>query len=567
MGIIDNLRTKLIIKPLAEHLRSEAQKRAETEKAATNPAGAVIRDQLLFGGGSTQYGSTRSKPGSAVDFKTLRRFSEQYDVARAVINRRKRQLSGLDWDIVPVDPNAKPNPTEVATIKTTMRNIGGYRVRFREFVDTMVEDLLVLDALAVYKQPNRGGGVYALRPIDASTITLKVDKSGNTPEPPEIAYIQKIRGEEVATFTADEMYYEMMNPRTSSPYGFSPLESLILVVSTALKSDVYNLHLLTEGNIPEGLYSVPENWTTGQIKEFQEVWDAALAGNTPALSKLKFTPPGTYHPTMKPEDMRYKDLQEWLMKKTCMLYEIQPQELGFTETVNKSTGEVQQSIGHDSGLMPLVRFFEELLADVIQIDLDYPAYRLKYMGVDDPDPKEQAETNEIKIRSGQATVDELRTAQGEDPIGVNKPFVIGSPTFLDEESIATRAAAAKALIDMGADGKQDNSNNDNTNQDNNPPEDISAPAEKSATDHHIQLVTELRAFRKYAIARKKDGKNMRYFTSQVLPEPVCQEMNKRLQAAPDVTAVKGIFHEYMQDYQINFLANVAALRNDLAKVK
>jgi len=42
------------------------------------------------------------------------------------------------------------------------------------------------------------------------------------------------------------------------------------------------------------------------------------------MSKLKFVPSGKgatgYTPAVKPEDMRYKELQEWLMQKTCMLF-------------------------------------------------------------------------------------------------------------------------------------------------------------------------------------------------------------------------------------------------------
>lgn len=576
--LMGEMRDRTIVRPIVSYLRAEAEKKAELTKAqrssnyALNPTGPVIRDQLQMSSGYAQYGSTRSKPGSAVDYVTLRRFSEQYDVARAVINRRKRKLSGLEWDIVSKEKDVKANPAIQSTVRELIDDIGGYKVRFREFLDTMVEDLLVLDALAVYKRPNLGGGLYSLEVIDASTIQLRVDQSGGTPEPPEVAYKQVIRGTTVFDFTANEMYYEMMNPRSSSPYGLSPLESLILVVSTALKSDLYNLHMLTEGNIPEGLYAVPETWNPQQIREFQEVWDAMLAGDTRATSKMKFTPPGQYTPTMKPEDMRYKELQEWLMKKTCMLYEIPPQDLGFTDTVNKSTGEVQQDIGRDAGLLPLAKFFEELFADIIQIDLGFPDYKLKFMGLDADNSQETATTNEIRIRSGQATVDEVRAEEGLDPIGVNKPFVIGTPTFIDAESIAARdQAAADAQASFAGNAADDKGDPTPTDQngdgpaggDSNATQELGAPADKSITTH-VRLVTEMRKYRKYAVARA--GKKMRKFDSDVLPPEVVTEMNLRLAKAKDKDAVRAIFDEYMKDYQVDFLANVADLKSGIAKV-
>ena len=581
--IIGEVRDRTIVQPIVNYLRNEAQRKAELTKAqrdsnyAMNPSGPLIRDQLQMSSGYAQYGSTRSKPGASVDYVTLRRFSEQYDVARAVINRRKRQLNQLEWEIVPKDKNDTPNEKTQSTIREIIDDIGGYKVRFREFLDTMVEDLLVLDALAIYKRPNLGGGLYSLEVIDASTIQLRVDESGGTPMPPEVAYKQVIRGSTMFEFNADEMYYEMMNPRSSSPYGLSPLESLVLTASTALKSDLYNLHMLTEGNIPEGLYAVPETWNPDQVKEFQEVWDAMLSGDSRATSKMKFVPPGQYTPTLKPDDMKYKELQEWLMKKTCMLYEIQPQELGFTDTVNKSTGEVQDEIGERSGLVPLVRFFEELFADIIQIDLGFPDYRLKFLGIDNDDAEDIARVNGIRITTGQATVDEVRAEQGLEPLGVSKPFVIGTPTFIDDESIQTKAdnaaamASALASSKAGGDGKEGDNKGDKTptdqNGDGEPGADPNDTQEVGTTEksaNPLLLVSELRAFRKYALARV--GKKMRKFESAILPRDAVDEINDRIALAKNKTEVRQIFDEYMKDYQVDFLANVAELQQGLAKV-
>lgn len=570
MGFFDKARERIILEPLRNYLVEKAKQ--DVGGKPGDMAGAVLRQSnprpLL--------GNNGAKPGSSVSFDALRRFSVQYDVARACINRRKRQVSQLDWKIVAAEEDDKKDYSNIIRpLAMQFKGIGGYRVRFREFTDTIIEDLLTLDAVALYKRPNRGGGLYALQTIDAATITLVVDDAGGTPMPPETAYKQKIRGEVVAEFTADEMYYEMMNPRTSTPYGLSPLESLVLGVSSALKSELYNLHLLTEGNIPEGFFGVPETWKPADIKEFQATFDAAMAGDTRMLSKIKFMPDGKYTPTKKADDMRYKELQEWLMQKTCMLFEIQPEELGFTKTVNKATSEVQQDTGMRTGLKPLANFLEEIFTDVIQVDLGFPQLKFEYQGLDFEDEKRSAEINEIYIRSGQRTVDELRTDRGMKPLGVDKPFVLGTPTFIDPETMETKRQAAEnlaALAEQGTnDGKNDDDEADDENangdkgqngEDGQPNENKSYNAEQS----HIQLVSELRTFRKYAIQRKKLGKNIRPFTSEVLPANVTAEINARLAKATDVEKVKGIFSDYMQDYQIQFLADVLDVRRGLGKV-
>lgn len=560
--------TNVVLKPLADYLKMTAGDGVQKDAGGTG-MGAVLRDNMQF----QNTMQTRQKPGSGIDFATLRRFSVQYDVARAAINRRKRQLNMLEWDIVAAEDDDDTDYKDVIRpLKKDFKNIGGYRVRFRELVDTMVDDLLVLDALALYKRPNMGGGLYSLQPVDAATIVLEIAEDGGTPMPPLTAYKQFIRGKEVAQFTADEMYYEMMNSRTYTPYGLSPLESLVLGVSSALKSDVYNLHMLTEGNIPEGFFGVPDDWTPDQIKEFQTLWDAALAGDTRATSKLKFVPSGKgatgYTPALKPEDMKYKELQEWLMKKTCMLFEVQPQELGFTDTVNKATGEVQQSIGLNSGLKPLASFFEEIFTDVIQVDLGFENLKFKYTGLDQVDERAEAEKNEVLLRSGQTTVDEVRQSQGKEPLGVDKPYVIGTPTFIDEESRNASAQAAADAKQAQADALAAQNSSATPAKEDPPAEDASGDTAKSVTadDTHIKLVTELRTFRKYAIARKKANKSLREFKSEVLPENVVQEMNTRLSKAADTEAVRVIFSDYMKDYQVKFLADTIDLKQSLNRV-
>lgn len=578
MGFAKDLYTRAVLQPLANYLIDRNQS-AEKDAGAgvAGPLfqqGARVRDTFLYGNQYLQTGTNKSKPGSSVDFKTLQRFSVQYDVARACINRRKRQLNQLQWDIVSEDASQKPNENLVKQVRDRFKHLGGYKVRFRQMLDLMVDDLLVYDALSIYKRPTIGGELYNLSVLDASTIKLRVDEFGDTPEPPEIAYVQVIRGERVAEFTADEMYYEMMNPRTVTPYGLSPLESLILAVSTALKSDLYNMHMLTEGNIPEGLFTMPDTWSADQIKQFQVIWDGALAGNSAATSRIRFVPPGKYERTVKPEDMRYQELQTWLMKKTCMLYEIQPQELGFTDTVNKSTGEVQQEIGKSSGLAPLAHFFEDIFTDVVQIDMGYTDLRFKFMGLDDENEREVAETNEILIRSGQRTINEARLKDGfekiDDDLADKVMITQGTPTFIDSERMAA-AEQAKADALAAAQANRDANAEDPKKEDESKKEEPK-PADEETTksydpaEAHVQLVSELRSFRKYAVRRIKANKPLRKFDSEVLPESTVEELNKRLQKAATAEDARAIFREYMQDYQTNFLADVANFRESLKKV-
>lgn len=514
---------------------------------------------------------SRKKAGAIITFDTMRRFSISHEISRACINFRKRQLAGLEWDIITAekDETGVKKP-EVAAVKNFIKHVGGRGNGYRVFIDKFVEDLLVLDAVALEKQKTRNGKLNTLIPIDASTIRLRVDESGATPEPPEFAYIQIIRGSKSAELTTDEMYYTFMNSRNDSPYGLSPLESLMIIISSSLKAGMYNLAYLTDGNIPEGFYTMPESWTPQNIKDFQEYFDALMAGDETMTRRLKFMPSGDYTPTVKPSDMAFQEFNDWLMKNTCALFDVSPNDIGFSPRTGlggKGYGEEQSHISERKGLAPLANFIEEFFTKVIQEDLGFADLKFQYTGLVEHDERSVAETNEILIRSGQRTINELRTDEGLKPIeGGDKLIINGQITYLEEAEVAQQddKTTVPGKLQSEAPEEVDDQEANNT-ADGKPGQ--SKPAAKRDTDfNHLDLVNELRTFRKYALKRIESGKQLRKFESNVLPQEVADEINDRLQKVSDIDEARGIFHEYMDDYRINFLANVEELKSNLKKV-
>lgn len=517
----------------------------------------------------------RKKPGSNISFETLRRFSISHEVTRACINLRKRQITGLQYDIVSTDLDAKDiNKSQANEVKDFFKNIGGRGNGYRKFMDKFIEDLMVLDAVALEKQQNRGGGLYSLIPIDAATIRLKVDESGATPEPPDIAYVQSIRGAITAEMTADEMIYAFMNPRNDSPYGLAPLESLMIIITSSLKAGMYNLAYLTDGNIPEGFYSMPETWQPQQIKDFQEYFDALMAGDETMTRRLKFMPQGQYSPTSKPSDMAFQEFNDWLMKITCALFEVTPMEIGFSPKTGlggKGFSEEQANTAEKKGVAPLANFIEDIFTDIIQKDLGFETLRFQFTGLIEHDEKSVAETNEILIRSGQRTVNELRTDDGLGRIdGLDKPFYAGQVTFLDQESQDAKQSTTDALqgqLQTGAtqeaaiqgQGKTDGAGSGK-------PASPGGADKRDSADRHVELVSELRTFRKYAKTRFKADKPVRAFMSNVLPTHVVEDLNKQVQNATSEQELNSIFAEAMSDYQVGFLAEVDKVRKQLSEV-
>lgn len=585
MGLLDRFLEKRL-KDTTSALVAEVTKNVVThvDDSLIKAQGSAGMGSALPMGGLKRYQFTqdqvnggiqsRKKPGSNISFETLRRFSISHEVTRACINLRKRQITGLEWGIVTADQSDTTDyKKQEKEVKEFFKNLGGTGTNYRKFMDRFIEDLMVLDAVAIEKQKNRGNGLANLIPIDAATIRLRVDDSGATPEPPEPAYIQVIRGTTTAELTTDEMIYEMMNPRNDSPYGLAPLESLMIIVTSSLKAGMYNLAYLTDGNTPEGIFTMPDTWQPQQIKDFQEYFDALMAGNEAETRRLKFMPNGQYTATNKPSDMAFQEFNDWLTKITCALFEVSPNEIGFTPKTGlggKGFEEGQSAVGERKGIAPMAQLIEEIFTRIIQEDLGYPDLAFQYTGLIEHDEKGVAEINAILINSGQRTVNEVRTDDGLKPLdGLDKPFVQGQVTFIDQESQNAKQDAAAAVQGKLSETPPEKEVEEGSSS-AKPPEKATGKSEgttkQNPADSHVELVTELRTFRKYALARQKSGKPIRAFVSSVLPEKVVTEMNERVQKAIDEQEVRGIFSEYMQDYQVKFLSDVDKLRKQVAEV-
>lgn len=509
--------------------------------------------------------NSKRKPKASVSFATLRKFSEQHEISRACINARKRHLTTLEWAIVAQEEEDTTDyASQKAELKNLFQTIGGKTNPYRMFLSKLTEDLMVLDAVSIYKQPTLGGDLFKLIPVDSATIRVAVDTSGDI-----TGYRQIIDGREVATFDIDEMVYAMMNPRTNSPYGLAPLESLLMVVSSSLKAGMSNLAYLTEGNTPEGLFMLPEDWTPSMIREFEENWNAVMAGDEAAMSRIKFTPPGNFVPTRKHEDMQWEQFNMWLMKVTCSLFDVQPVEIGFEPQGGlggKGFSEGQNTTTQRKSIIPLANFFQEIFTQIIHEDLGMTSLCFKFMGLDPSDKKNDAEVAKIQIESGQRTINETRKEQGLEPYAdveaADRPFLLGgTPTFIDDETVEMQTeSATDSPVTAPEDAQSENG--EQTTEETMTEDDA---AEKASQSDHVLLVTELRKFKKMALTRKREGKSFRPFVSEVLPSDVVDEMNSRLEKA-DLEESKQVFRDYMQDYQVSFISDVMKLRDDLQKV-
>lgn len=369
----------------------------------------------------------RSDVPSGISFSQLRALADNYDAARIAIEVRKDEVLNQDWVISPKRKGeSQKYRDEIDKVTKFLRKPDG-EMTFDRWLNQVLEEILVTDALTLYAHPTRGDSrkLAALEVVDGATIKPLIDSRGKTPFPPLPAYQQAIYGLPRTEWTTDEMYYRPKNRRVNTVYGFPPTEWIIMRTMIGLRKQTFDLNWYAEGNTPEGLYGLDdENWTAEQIMEFEVGFNQLLEGNSEARSRMKFLPKGEY--VMTRQFTFDPTFDEFLLKVTCAAYGIPPNEIGFTTHVNRATGDVQENVMTRRGIAPLCRFVGNVLTEIIHEWFGYTELFFTFNYGMEEDDERKAQADSLYVKMGKLGVDELRDRDAEVPLGIPPYIVAGN---------------------------------------------------------------------------------------------------------------------------------------------
>jgi hypothetical protein len=350
----------------------------------------------------------------AIGFAELRDFAEKHDITRLVIETRKDQIEQLSWSIRARDANnpAADAPERIARVSAFWHHPDGEQP-FGSWLREVLEDLLVIDAPSFEVRRNRGGEVIGLDGVDGSTIKVLIDDTGRRPKPPAPAYQQVIHGRPWRLLSADELIYAPRNRRPFKAYGCSPVEQIRTTIDIGLRRQAVQLQHFTEGNVPIGLISSPANWTTEQIRQYQQWFDAILAGNTAERAKLIWGPAGATYQAFKEAPFK-DDFDEWLARVVCFAFSISPN--AFIRQVQRTTADTLQEAALKEGLEPLKKWVKHLADDVIQKRMGHKDLEFAWDEEEALDPQSQSVILDRGLRNGLYSLNEARGLMGFDPV-------------------------------------------------------------------------------------------------------------------------------------------------------
>jgi HK97 family phage portal protein len=374
-------------------------------------------------------------------FRQLRAFAN-VELVRLAIETRKDQLERLDWTVKPraetPTTGAAADP-RLATLNAFWRKPDG-ATPFATWLRLALEDLLVLDAPAIERRRNRAGDLIGLDIIPGDTIHPMVDDTGRRPRgPDEVAYQQVIKGTAWANLTNADLIYAPRNPRPNHNYGFGPVEQIIVTINTLIRRQAAQLAYFTEGNTPAGLLNGPEGWSPEQIREMQLWLDARLSGATAEQAKLLWVPSGTKYQSFKDSPIK-DDFDEWLARIVADAFSLPP--TPFVRQMNRSTAGADKDRGLEEGLEPIKRWAKRLIDGVIQDDFGCPDLEFAWNDAAAVDPEQQARIDDLSLRNGTATIDEVRARRGQPPLPNGAGAVARTYTASGVTPISANASGA-----------------------------------------------------------------------------------------------------------------------------
>ena len=414
---------------------------------------------------------TETRP---VPFKTLRLAADQIDILRRCIEVHKAKLIGLDWDIVLSEDSAEKivgeiGGTRVRAMMQAREKFNDEISRLRQFwekpdpsnglnfsdwLNVAIEEILVLDAWAIWPQTTVGGKLLGLQILDGSTIKPLIDDRGMRPTPPYPAYQQILYGfprsefnaptEQENTdgeFTSDELSYLVRNRRTMSVYGYSPTERALALADIYLRRQQWLRAEYTDGVTPELLMKTDANFGNNPdlLRAYENIFNDDLAGQTEQRKRVRLLPTGMEPIQFDGYGERFKDtLDNYLVHSICGHFGVLPSEIGFTPQNGLGGAGHQKGEANSSeviGTIPLANWIGKMITDLSYVYLGMPReLEFKFMPSDRQDTEAKARTHDIEVRGAGITINEMRSESGRpliDAPEADMPIIInGASAYL-----------------------------------------------------------------------------------------------------------------------------------------
>jgi hypothetical protein len=521
-------------------------------------------------------------------FKTLRASADQIDILRRCIEVIKSKVTGLEWDIVLGQDASEKISAESGA--DHIRAMAQARNKFNKDIDRVrtfwenpdksngltftdwlmiaLEEILVIDAWAVWPQKTVGGELYGLQILDGSTIKPLLDDRGMRPMAPAPAFQQILYGfprsefsansddpEADGEFTSDDLAYMVRNRRTISVYGLSPVERALPLADIYLRRQQWLRAEYTDGVVPELMFESDATWGTNPdlLRAYENILNDDLAGQTEQRKRSRLLPAGIKPIQLDGYGEKFKDtLDHYLIASICGHFGVQPTEIGYDPKSGLGGAGFESGKAGNAealGAQPLVLWISKMLTNLSYAYLGMPReLEFKLMTSRRLDNEESARKSQIEVTSAGKTINERRSELGLpllDTPQADMPILVagaGMYLFSPDGIINAETLISAPTLDQEANpNTTDISVNQPVGESSKPQQEPGVVQEQDIEEEvNAETSAEVKSFMKWV----SKGKRARLFEFKAL-DPIVGEALNRCAFDGDIETARALAKAYL----------------------
>ena len=348
---------------------------------------------------------------------------------------------------------------------------------FSEWITESLFQIFYYDQWCVYPRydMNTPQNLIGFDILDAPTIKLLQDNRGDIPHPPSVAFQQILfgfpRGEFTSSPDSDGDFYNgamkggaktdrlsvfVKKRRTSSPYGYSPVELCIPMAALYLQRQAWLRAEYTEGATPQtwmktdALMTDPLKWA-----EQERMLNDRLSGQTAERHRIKALPAGFDPMEMRQTEDTYKNIYDDMIKGTiASFFGVAPAQVGVLPKAGLGGGKGAQEGESENAETVSEKPMEQYVVDCINaLCIDYLEMDHNVSFVLNEEGSAQAtlikaQADSLDLHGGVLTANDVRGDRGMplfDMPEADEPFIVAGNQVIFLKGLLAVDAAGETI--------------------------------------------------------------------------------------------------------------------------
>lgn len=382
-----------------------------------------------------------------IDVKLLRSYAKSGWV-QMVIGTFSRQISALDWRIVPEDPTDKTDRTKDIELVTNFfkKMNENPQSSVNDLDCEVIDDIATLDSGVfnyVYSKDSYEEGVIeildniggvltsynglklkplgkrkliAVKSVDGGSMLKDVDLYKNLRGYYQYSFKHPLLNP--TKYEKEEISFIVMRKKASSVYGFSPVEGIVQELEVLIQGTKRNKDIFKNFAIPDVLIAL-EKANPDALRKLKSEWLSANANKSNPVHFINYPISGVQKLAESNKDLEWLDGQKWYFRIVFANFGVSPDEAGFFENSNKSNDEGQERVTMRNAMRPYLAALERehtnrTITELLQNENH--GLKFEYLLKDDVREKEEFQQDMQMIQIGAMTINELRAKMGKEPL-------------------------------------------------------------------------------------------------------------------------------------------------------